>query len=246
MRALLRTSLAASLFGALTLASFGAPAAEDPKPAPPPPPAAPSAAPAQPGSLATMAPLGEGRIGLRLGGGIAVLLPFYGIEVGYGLGRVDLVGRIESVVGVLHYPSIGVRYSPFDIGSWKAGLAFAANYSFFGIKTDNVNLTSTFYLSGEAGISGPVTKATDLMFAVGNEVDFFDYKNLDGKGSFQSSVHYDTLILIMGLKSRLTEDLDGYVRGRVRIPVETFRYEATNLYVVPFLEVGGTFDFATK
>jgi hypothetical protein len=236
MRALLR----ASFFGAVTLASSGALAAEDPKP----PPAA--ALPEDPGSLATMAPLGKGRIGLRLGGGIAVLLPFYGIEAGYGLGRVDLVGRIESVVGVLHYPSIGVRYSPFDIGSWKTGLAFAANYSFFGIKTDNVNLTSTFFLSAEAGISGPVTKATDLMFAVGNEVDFFDYKNLDGEGSFEGNVHYDTLILIMGLKSKLTEDLDGYVRGRVRIPVETFRYEATNLYVVPFLEVGGTFSFATK
>ena len=238
MRALLRTSL----FGALTLASSGALAAEDPKPAPPPPAVVPEA----PGSLATMAPLGKGRIGLRLGGGIAVLLPFYGIEAGYGLGRVDLVGRIESVIGVIHYPSIGVRYSPFDIGSWKVGLAFAVNYSFFGIKTDIVNLTSTFYLSGEAGISGPVTKATDLMFAVGNEVDFFDYKNLDGEGDFQSNVHYDTLILIMGLKSKLTEDLDGYVRGRVRIPVETFRYEATNFYVVPFLEVGGTFSFATK
>ena len=238
MRALLRTSL----FGALTLASSGALAAEDPKPAPPPPAVVPEA----PGSLATMAPLGKGRIGLRLGGGIAVLLPFYGIEAGYGLGRVDLVGRIESVIGVIHYPSIGVRYSPFDIGSWKVGLAFAANDSFFGIKTDIVNLTSTFYLSGEAGISGPVTKATDLMFAVGNEVDFFDYKNLDGEGDFQSNVHYDTLILIMGLKSKLTEDLDGYVRGRVRIPVETFRYEATNFYVVPFLEVGGTFSFATK
>jgi hypothetical protein len=236
MRALLRSSF----FGAVTLASSGALAAEDPKPTPA------AVVPEDPGSLATMAPLGKGRIGLRLGGGIAVLLPFYGIEAGYGLGRVDLVGRIESVIGVLHYPSIGVRYSPFDIGSWKTGLAIAANYSFFGIKTDNVNLTSTFYLSAEAGISGPVTKATDLMFAVGNEVDFFDYKHLDGEGSFEGNFHYDTLILIMGLKSKLTEDLDGYVRGRVRIPVETFRYEATNLYVVPFLEVGGTFSFETK
>jgi hypothetical protein len=242
MRSLLCSSLAASLLGALTLASSGAPAAE----APPPPAAEPAAAPEEPGSLGTMAPLGKGRIGLRLGGGIAVLLPFYGMEVGYGLGRVDLVGRLESVIGVLHYPSLGVRYSPFGIGSWKVGLGLAANYSFFGIKTDNVNLTSTFYLSGEAGISGPVTKATDLLFGMGHEVDFFDYKNLDGEGEFRSNVHYDTLILIMGLKSRLTEDLDGYVRGRVRIPIETLRYEASNLYVVPFLEVGGTFSFATK
>lgn len=246
MRSPLRSSLAVLLFSGLALASRAALADEPPAPAPP--PSAPAEAPneEEAGSLATMAPLGKGRIGLRMGGGIAVLLPFYGFEAGYGLGRVDLVGRIESVIGVLHYPSLGVRYSPFDIGSWKVGLGLAVNYSFFGIATDNVNLTSTFYVSADAGISGPVTKATDLLFGVGNEIDFFDYRNLDGEGQFKGNVHYDTLILVFGVRSELTEDLDGYVRGRVRIPVETFRYEAQNLYVVPFLEIGGSFSFATR
>jgi hypothetical protein len=208
-----------------------------------PPPAAKEEAPAPKGSLMTMAPLGKGRIGISVGGGVAVLLPFYAVEVGVGLGRVDLYGRMESVIGVLHYPSLGVRWSPLDIRSWKVGLELAVNYSFFGIATDQVNLTSTFYMSAQVGISGPVTKSTDLVFAFGNEIDFFDYKSLDGEGNFDANVHYDTAIFVLGLKTRLTEDLDGYLRGRVRVPVETLRYEATGLYVVPFVEIGGTFSF---
>ncbi len=208
-----------------------------------PPAAAKEEAPAPKGSLMTMAPLGKGRIGMSVGGGVAVLLPFYAIEVGVGLGRVDLYGRMESVIGVLHYPSLGVRWSPFNIRSWTVGLDLAVNYSFFGIATDQVNLTSTFYMSAQAGISGPVTKSTDLVFAFGSEIDFFDYKSLDGEGQVDANVHYDTAILVLGIKTRLTEDLDGYLRGRVRVPVETLRYEATGLYVVPFVEIGGTFSF---
>lgn len=240
-------SLRIALITALPLVAIPRAASAETITTPPAAPAAPAKEQEPPsppkGSLATMAPLGEGRIGMSIGGGVAVLLPFYAIEAGVGLGRVDIVGRLESVIGVLHYPAIGVRYSPLDIGSWKLGLELTASYSFFGIATDNVNLTSTFYMSALAGISGPVTKATDLVFAVSNEVDFFDYRRLDGEGEVRGNFHYDTAIFILGMKTRLTEDLDGYLRARVRVPVETFRYEATGLYVVPFIEVGGTFSF---
>ena len=249
----------------LSLASFvfvlaGA-AAAGPEPAEPVTPAAPVAPVAPPelpapaispvlpaaatkGSLATMAPLGKGRFGISIGGGVAVLLPLYAIEAGFGLGpRLDLVGRFESVVGVLHYPSIGVRFSPVDLGAWKLGFGAAVNYSFFGLKTDQVNLTSTFYLSAAAGISGPVTKSTDVMLDVSGELDLFDYESLDGESAVTGNVHYDATIFRMGMKTKLTEDLDGYLRARVRVPIETVIYEAMSFYVVPSIEVGGTFVF---
>src|SRR4051812_38009627 len=82
------------------------------------------------GSLATAAPLGRGRVGMLLGGGLAVILPFYELSVGVGVGRrVDLVGRFESVVGLFHYPSLGVRWSPVDLGKWKLGINASTNYS---------------------------------------------------------------------------------------------------------------------
>lgn len=120
------------------------------------------------GSAAEGIPRDDGPARQRRGGDehrrrVAVLLPFYSIEAGVGLSkRVDLIGRFESVTGVLHYPSLGVRVSPVELGAWRLGLAFAVNYSFFGIKTDQLNLTSTFYLSASAGVSRPVTKFTDL------------------------------------------------------------------------------------
>ena len=44
-------------------------------------------------------------------------------------------------------------------------------------------------------------------------------------------------------ETQLTEDLDGFAVGRLRVPVETLTYEATNLYVVPMLEIGATWSF---
>lgn len=196
------------------------------------------------GSLATAAPLGAGRVGMSIGGGVAVLLPFYAIEAGVGLfDRVDLIGRFESVVGVLHYPSLGVRVMPVELGAWKLGFSAAVNYSFFGIKTDQLNLTSTFYLSVSAGVSRPVTKFTDLAADVTGELDLFDYKRLDGEGQAQGNVHYDATIVRLGMKTKLTEDLDGYARLRVRVPIETLVYEAMSFVIVPSIEVGGTFVF---
>ena len=210
---------------------------------------APAAALADPldrpyGSLATTAPLGKGRFAMLLGGGVAVLLPFFEIQLGYGVAqRVDLVARFETVVGIFHYPNLAVRWSPIDIGRWKLALDTGVNYSFFGIATDQVNFTSTFYLTAQVGISGPVTRSTDLVFAVDNEIDLFDYQSLDGHGSVKGDVHYDATVFRAGMKTRLTEDLEGFARARVRIPVETFRYQATSYYVIPSLEIGGTWSW---
>lgn len=229
----------AGLLGLTALMTLTGRAAAGSDPPQEPPPEAPPK-----GSLATMAPLGKGRVGMSVGGGVAVLLPFYSIEAGVGLGsRVDLMGRLESEVGMLHYPSLGLRASPATFGAWTLGLAFAVNYSFFGIKTDQVNLTSTFYFSASAGVSRPVTRSTDFMADVTGELDLFDYEELDGEGGVKGNVHYDATILRLGMKTRLTEDLDGFLRARVRIPIETLVYEAMSFYVIPSIEVGGTFVF---
>lgn len=210
----------------------------------PPAGAAGPAAPDSKGSLATMAPLGAGRVGMSIGGGVAVLLPFYSIEAGVGLGkRVDLLGRFESVAGVFHHPTFGVRVSTVELGAWRLGFGFAVNYSFFGIKTDQVNLTSTFYLSASAGVSRPVTRFTDLTADVTAELDLFDYERLDGEGSVEENVHYDATIFRLGMKTKVTEDLDGFLRARVRVPIETLVYEAMSFVVIPSIEVGGTFVF---
>ena len=191
-----------------------------------------------------MAPLGAGRSGMSLGGGVAVILPFYLLEYGYGLhDRVDLVLHYETVVGVLHYPHVAVRYSPLDLGSWKLGTRLGLNYSFFGIQTDQLNLTATLYTSFEVGVSGPVTKSTDLVFAAGGEFDFVEYNVFDDNPKTRKKYEYDATILRMGMKTALTTDLDAFLLGRFRIPVETVTHEAQNFYVVPFIEVGGTWSW---
>jgi hypothetical protein len=206
--------------------------------------AGPPLEPLPAGSLVTSAPLGEGRIEMLLGGGFAVILPFYEIGIGVGLGpRVDLVGRFETVLGIFHYPSVGIRWSPVDLGTWKLGTRASANYSFFGLATDQVDFTSTLYLTLEAGVSGPVTRRTDLFFSVDNEVDLLEYRSLDGKGSARGRFRYAATIFRLGAKTRLTDNLDGFIRARIRIPVETFRYEAMHFYVIPSLEIGATFSF---
>jgi hypothetical protein len=223
----------------LALAVIAAPAAA---PADVPPPCAPCAETARSeGSLATFAPLGEGRTAMLLGGGVAVLLPFYEIEIGYGISpRVDLVGRFQTVAGLFHDPSVGVRWSPADLGRFRLGVDGGVHYSFLGIATDQMNLASTLYLTGEIGISGPISRSTDLYFGVDNEIDLLHQKRVKGRSTFEGAFHYDAALFGLGIRTRLTEDLDGLLRARLRVPVETFTYKATGFYVMPFLEVGGT------
>jgi len=181
---------------------------------------------------------------MSMGGGVAVLLPFYGVEIGVGLPEgFDLVGRYETVLGVFHYPYLGVRWMPVEIGSWRLGARLLTHYSFFGIKTDQLNFTSTFYLSAEGGISGPITDESELMFALGSEVDVFEYQVVDDQGEVMGDVRYDATNLRAVFLTELTDDLDGYAHFKLRIPTETFTYEATSFYVIPFLEIGGAWTF---
>lgn len=209
------------------------------------PDAAPLPADDDRGSLRTTEALGTGNVGMSLGGGVAVLLPFYGFEVGVGLNDwLDVVGRWESVIGVFHYPHLGLRAQlpRFDNG-WRFGASLVANYSFFGIKTDQVNLTSTFYSTFEVGLSGPVTDETDLVLGAGGEVDFFRVEVVDDQDEVQEAVGYDATILRAGLVSAFGRDFHGYAQLRVRIPTETFTFEAQELYVIPMIEIGGTWTF---
>ncbi|MFT3772130.1 MAG: hypothetical protein QM820_42535 [Minicystis sp.] len=155
----------------------------------------------------------------------------------------DLVARFESVVGLFHYPYLGVRWAPIDIGRWTLGLDGGVNYSFFGIATNQVSFTSTLYLTGEVALSGPITRHTDLVFAWSNGIDLLYSKRVDGKKTLAGTFHYDAAIFKVGMRTRLAEDLDGFVRAKLRIPVETFRYQAQTFYVMPFLEIGGTWGW---
>lgn len=196
------------------------------------------------GSMRTTEALGAGNVGMSMGGGVAVLLPFYGFEVGVGLTDwLDLVGRLESVIGVFHYPHLGFRAQLPEFGGWRIGTQLVANYSFFGIKTDQVNFTSTFYSSFEVGISGPVTEETDIVFGAGGEVDFFKVDVVDDEDEVNEAFAYDATVIRAALVSAFSRDFHGYAQLRVRIPTETFVFEAQELYVIPMLEIGGTWTF---
>lgn len=196
------------------------------------------------GSLRTTEALGCGNVGISIGGGVAVLLPFYGFEIGVGLNDwLDLVGRFESVIGVFHYPHIGLRAQFPEFGGWRIGAQLVANYSFFGIKTDQVNFTSTFYLSPDLAISGPVTDETDLVFGAGGEIDFFKVEVVDDDNQVDEAFAWDATIIRAGLVSAFSSDFHGYAQLRMRIPTETFTFEAQELYVIPMLEIGGTWTF---
>jgi hypothetical protein len=195
------------------------------------------------GSLWSSQALGAGNQAMSMGGGVAVLLPYYGFEAGAGLGeRLDVVGRFETVLGILHYPYVGLRFMPFELGSFRVGLRWLTHYSFFGISTDKVNLTSTFYSSLEAGISAPVGERSQLTFAAGGELDWFEHRVIEGDGEVVESVRYDATNLRAVLLTGLTADLDGYLQGKLRIPTETLIYEAMEFYVIPFIEIGGTWS----
>jgi hypothetical protein len=197
------------------------------------------------GSMRTTEALGTGNVGISIGGGVAVLLPFYGFEVGVGVTDwLDVVGRFETVIGVFHYPHLGVRAQLPEIGGgWRIGTQLLANYSFFGIKTDQVNFTSTFYSSFEVGISGPVTDETDLVFGAGGEVDFFKVEVEDDEDRVDEAFAYDATVVRTALVSAFGSDFHGYAQLRVRIPTETFVFEAQELYIIPMLEIGGTWTF---
>ena len=236
MRVKLRNGFVAAMATGATLLSANAYGAEE----------TPGSAELTPkrGSLRSMETLGEGNVGLSLGGGVAVLLPMYGFEIGYGITNwLDLAGRFETVIGVFHYPQIGARFQLLESGRFRFGASLNANYSFFGIQTDQTNFTSTFYFSPELGVSAAVTEDSELVAGVGAEIDVFEHRIVDDEGEVFATGRYDATIFRGGLVTSLTNDLNGYAQMRLRVPTETFVFEAQEFYVIPLIEIGGTWTF---
>jgi hypothetical protein len=193
-------------------------------------------------SLVTAAPLGANNYGMTLGGGYTAILPLFVFEVGYGLSRrVDVAFRYETVSGLFHYPQLAVRWAFADLGAWTFATRLGVNYSLFAVKSDQTDLTSTLYLSGELMASRPVTRSTDFLVAVRGDFDLWEYRIVDGEKHPKGTYRYDATVLRIGARTAATEDLSVYVIGNLRIPIETFTYKAEQFYVLPTVEVGGTF-----
>lgn len=194
------------------------------------------------GSNITAEPLGKGRIGMSLGAGLAVILPYYAFELGYGVSRyVDVLVRYETIVGVIHYPRVAVHLSPLRMGRWHGGLRLWSTYSFFGLRTSQIDLTSKLSLGQELAVSGPVRPGTDLFFTGGGQFDLFSYETIDGDGGLEQRLEYGAGLVSLGVQTPLAEHLDIYVRARVTIPTKPVTAPTRTFYVLPFLEVGGVF-----
>lgn len=195
-------------------------------------------------SLVMATPLGAGNFGMSLGGGYTVILPQFTFELGYGIARrFDLAFRFETVAGLFHYPQLALRWAFLDAGAWTFAARLGANYSLFAVKSDKTNLTSTVYLSGELIASRPVTRSSDVMFALRGDFDLWQYRIVDDEKHATAAYRFDGTVVRAGMSTSLTEDLRGFIIVNVRIPVETFQYQAQQFYFLPSIEVGGTFTF---
>lgn len=193
-------------------------------------------------SLVTAAPLGANNYGMTLGGGYTAILPLFVAELGYGLSRrVDVAFRYETVAGLFHYPQLAVRWAFADLGKWTLGGRLGANYSLFAVKSDQTNLTSTIYLTGELIASRPVTASTDFLAAVRTDFDLWEYRIVDGEKRATGTYRFDAMTFRAGARSQATDDLSVYLIGSLRVPTESFTYRAEQFYVLPTFEVGGTF-----
>jgi len=193
-------------------------------------------------SLVTAAPLGANTYGMTIGGGYTAILPLFLVEVAYGVSRrVDLAFRYETVSGVFHYPQLAVRWAFADLGPWTLATRLGANYSLFAVKSDQLNLTSTFYLTGDLIASRPVTASTDFLAAVRTDFDLWEFRVVDGSRHATGTYRFDAMSFRLGARTQATEDLSVYLIGALRVPTESFTYRAEQFYVLPTVEVGGTF-----
>lgn len=193
-------------------------------------------------SLVTAAPLGANNYGMTLGGGYTAILPLFVFELAYGLSRrVDLAFRYETVSGLFHYPQLAVRWAFADLGKWTLAARLGANYSLFAVKSDQTNLTSTVYLTGEIIASRPVTGSTDFLAAVRTDFDLWEFRIVDGEKHATGTYRFDAFIFRLGARTQATDDLSVYFLGSLRVPTESFTYRAEQFYVLPTFEVGGTF-----
>ncbi len=196
------------------------------------------------GSLVAMVPLEAGEVGMAISGGWALALPFVSMEAGYGLGRdFDLAVRYEAVMGLLHFPQITARWIPLRLGAWSIGARLGTAYSFFGLQTQNLNLTSTFYNTLEVAASVQISKDSALVMGVGGEFDWFRFLVVEDEEELRFDPRYDAATARFGLQSRFTSDLNVFILGRVRLPVESVQYQQEQFVVVPFLEAGGAWSW---
>ena len=203
---------------------------------------APEAARMSAPSLVTAAPLGANRYGMTLGGGYTAILPLFVFEMGYGLSRrVDVAVRYETVSGLFHYPQLALRWAFLDVGRWTLAGRLGANYSLFAVQSDQTNLTSTVYLSGEVLASRAVTRSTDFIAAVRSDFDLWEYRIVEGERRARGTYRFDAVAFRVGGRTQATEDLSVYFIGNLRVPTESFIYRAEQFYVLPTVEVGGTF-----
>jgi hypothetical protein len=195
-------------------------------------------------SLVTAAPLGTGTFGMSLGGGYTAILPLFTGEIGYGLSRrIDITFRYETVSGLFHYPQVAFRWAFLDAGKWTFAARFGLAYSLFAVKSDQTNLTSTVYLTPELIASRPVTKSTDLLAAFRTDFDLWEYRIVEGEKRPEGTFRFDAFIFKVGAKTQIMDDLALYVIGSLRVPTENYTYRAEQFYVLPSIEVGGTWTW---
>ena len=196
------------------------------------------------GSVTSYQPLGAGNVGMSVSGGYVIALPFMAYAVEFGVAsEVDVGVRYETVAGLLHFPHAGVRWVPFQVGDWRIGGRLGVAYSFFGIQTDDLNLTSTLYLPFELGASVAVSKDSDLVLGLGGEVDLLRFVVIEDEADGRGEVRYDATTARFGLVSALTADLDVFVQGRVRVPIEAVTDGENEFLVVPYVEGGASWAF---
>lgn len=196
------------------------------------------------GSIITAEPLGKNNKGMSLGAGLAVVLPYYLFEFGYGVSRnVDLLARYETIIGVMHYPRLGVHLSPLRLGRWRGGLRLWGSYFFFGLRTTQLDLTSKLTLGQELAVSGPIGPRTRLFFTGGGQFDLFTYEDIEGEAQLEQRLDYGAGLVSLGMQTPLAPRLDIYVRARVTIPTKPLTAPTRTFYVLPFLEVGGVFGW---
>jgi hypothetical protein len=166
----------------------------------------------------------------------------FGFQIGYGVSRrVDVAFRYETVSGVFHYPQLAVRWAFADVGPWTLATRLGANYSLFAVKSDQLNLTSTFYLTGDLLASRPVTASTDFVASVRADFDLWEFRISDGSRHAVGTYRFDAMTFRLGARTQATDDLSVYLIGALRVPTESFTYRAEQFYVLPTVEVGGTF-----
>lgn len=193
------------------------------------------------GALVVMRALRPGFNAMRVSGGFALAEPFVGFEYARGLGgNSDLGAHYEAILGLLHFVELNLRWVPVQTGDWHLGMRLGVAYSFFGLVTDAVSLTSTLYLTPEFAASLRVSQASELVLGAGGEVDLVEWVVLDGEDNADGMIRFDAALVRFGWKTRLARELDVYVMGRLRIPREAFEVDDETFVLVPFAEFGGT------